>query len=56
MTDFPTNPTPASPARRLRLAFMGSATFSVPALEALHAAGHDVVAVYTQPPRPAGSV
>ena len=38
---------------RLRLAFMGSPEFSVPALEALHAA-HDVVCVYTQPPRPAG--
>jgi len=39
---------------RLRLAFMGSPDFSVPALAALHAAGHDIVAVYCQPPRPAG--
>lgn len=38
----------------LRLAFMGSPDFSVPALHALHAAGHDIVAVYAQPPRPAG--
>jgi methionyl-tRNA formyltransferase len=38
----------------LRLAFMGTPGFSVPALDALVAAGHDVVAVYTQPPRPAG--
>ena len=38
----------------LRLAFMGSPAFSVPALHALHAAGHRVVAVYAQPPRPAG--
>src|ERR1700710_735306 len=38
---------------RLRLAFLGSPEFSVPALEALHGA-HDVVCVYTQPPRPAG--
>jgi methionyl-tRNA formyltransferase len=38
----------------LRLAFMGSPEFSVPALRALHAAGHRIVAVYTQPPRPAG--
>ena len=33
---------------------MGTPEFSVPALEALIAAGHDVAAVYTQPPRPAG--
>lgn len=39
---------------KLRLAFMGSPDFSVPALRALHAAGHEVAAVYTQPPRPSG--
>ena len=33
---------------------MGSPAFAVPALQALHAAGHDIRAVYTQPPRPAG--
>jgi methionyl-tRNA formyltransferase len=38
----------------MRLAFMGSPDFAVPALQALVAAGHDVVAVYCQPPRPAG--
>ncbi len=38
----------------MRLAFMGSPDFAVPALLALHAAGHDIAAVYTQPPRPAG--
>ena len=38
----------------LRLAFMGSPDFSVPTLNALIAAGHDVVCVYAQPPRPAG--
>jgi methionyl-tRNA formyltransferase len=38
----------------LRLAFMGTPGFAVPILQALLAAGHDVVAVYTQPPRPAG--
>jgi len=38
----------------LRLAFMGSPDFAVPALRALHAAGHEIVAVYCQPPRPAG--
>ena len=39
---------------RLRLAFMGSPAFSVPALRALVAAGHEVACVYAQPPRPAG--
>ncbi|MCW8086376.1 methionyl-tRNA formyltransferase [Sabulicella glaciei] len=38
----------------MRLAFMGSPDFSVPALQALVAAGHEVAAVYCQPPRPAG--
>lgn len=38
----------------MRLAFMGTPAFSVPALVELIAAGHDVAAVYTQPPRPAG--
>ena len=38
----------------MRLVFMGTPDFSVPALEALHAAGHEILAVYTQPPRPAG--
>ncbi|WP_428486259.1 methionyl-tRNA formyltransferase [Rhodopila sp.] len=38
----------------MRLAFMGSPDFAVPALHALHAAGHDIVAVYCQPARPAG--
>ncbi|MEQ8966251.1 MAG: methionyl-tRNA formyltransferase [Azospirillaceae bacterium] len=38
----------------LRLAFMGTPEFAVPALDALVAAGHEIAAVYTQPPRPAG--
>lgn len=38
----------------LRLVFMGTPEFSVPVLQALVDAGHDVAAVYTQPPRPAG--
>jgi len=38
----------------MRLAFMGSPDFAVPALRALHEAGHEIVAVYCQPPRPAG--
>jgi methionyl-tRNA formyltransferase len=33
---------------------MGSPDFAVPALRALHAAGHAIAAVYCQPPRPAG--
>jgi len=37
----------------MRLAFMGTPPFAVPVLDALVAAGHDVVAVYTQPPRAA---
>lgn len=41
-------------SRKLRLAFMGSPDFAVPALRALHAAGHEIAAVYTQPPRPSG--
>ena len=38
----------------MRLAFMGSPAFAVPALRALHGAGHEIVAVYSQPPRPSG--
>ena len=38
----------------LRVVFMGTPDFSVPTLAALVAAGHEIVAVYTQPPRPAG--
>ncbi len=37
----------------MRIVFMGTPDFAVPTLRALVAAGHDVVAVYTQPPRPA---
>ncbi|MFO7806610.1 MAG: methionyl-tRNA formyltransferase [Paracoccaceae bacterium] len=38
----------------MRIVFMGTPEFSVPVLEALHAAGHDIACVYSQPPRPAG--
>ncbi len=38
----------------LRLAFMGSPDFALPALAALIEAGHDIASVYSQPPRPAG--
>jgi methionyl-tRNA formyltransferase len=33
---------------------MGTPEFAVPTLEALVAARHQIVAVYSQPPRPAG--
>ena len=42
------------PGPSLRLAFLGSPAFAVPTLDALHAAGHRILAVYAQPPRPAG--
>lgn len=38
----------------LRIIFMGTPEFSVPTLAALAGAGHEIVAVYTQPPRPGG--
>jgi methionyl-tRNA formyltransferase len=38
----------------MRLIFMGTPDFAVPTLDALVAAGHEVAAVYCQPPRPAG--
>ncbi|MGE0774158.1 MAG: methionyl-tRNA formyltransferase [Sphingomonadaceae bacterium] len=38
----------------MRIAFMGTPDFAVPALEALVSAGHEIAAVYCQPPRPAG--
>lgn len=38
----------------MRIIFMGTPAFAVPTLAALHDAAHEIVAVYTQPPRPAG--
>jgi len=38
----------------MRIVFMGTPEFSVPVLEALVEAGHEVLAVYSQPPRRAG--
>ncbi|AML51244.1 methionyl-tRNA formyltransferase [Falsihalocynthiibacter arcticus] len=38
----------------MRVIFMGTPEFSVPVLEALVAAGHEIAAVYCQPSRPAG--
>src|ERR1700704_526960 len=38
----------------MKLAFLGTSEFAVPALSALVDAGHDVIAVYTRAPKPAG--
>jgi methionyl-tRNA formyltransferase len=38
----------------MRIVFMGTPDFSVPILDALVDAGHEIAAVYCQPPRPAG--
>jgi len=38
----------------MRIIFMGTPDFAVPTLDALVNGGHEIVAVYTQPPRPAG--
>lgn len=38
----------------MRIVFMGSPDFAVPSLNALVEARHEIVAVYAQPPRPAG--
>ena len=38
----------------LRIIFMGTPEYSVPTLSALIEAGHEIVGVYSQPPRPGG--
>ncbi|MBO0741927.1 MAG: methionyl-tRNA formyltransferase, partial [Hyphomicrobiaceae bacterium] len=38
----------------MRVVFMGTPAFALPTLASILAAGHEVAAVYTQPPRPAG--
>ncbi|WP_304440212.1 methionyl-tRNA formyltransferase, partial [Oleiphilus sp. HI0079] len=38
----------------MRIVFAGTPEFAAASLHALVAAGHDIVAVYTQPDRPAG--
>ena len=38
----------------MRLVFMGTPDFAVPCLEVLAAAGHEIVAVYSQPDKPVG--
>lgn len=44
---------PQKPAQKLRVVFMGTPDFSVPALEKVHSK-HDILAVYTQPDKPVG--
>ena len=39
---------------KLRIAFMGTPEFAVPILEALVSVGHEIICVYTQPPRTGG--
>ena len=38
----------------MKIAFLGTSAFAVPALKALVEAGHEVAAVYTRAPKPAG--
>src|SRR5688572_30474043 len=38
----------------MHIVFMGTPHFALPTLKALHESEHEIVAVYTQPPRPAG--
>ena len=38
----------------MRIIFMGTPDFAVPALNALHAAGHTIACVYSQPPSRSG--
>ena len=38
----------------MRIVFMGTPAFAVPTLDALAGAGHEIVAAYSQPPRPGG--
>lgn len=38
----------------MRIAFLGSPEFALPALNAIYDAGHEIVCVYSQPPRPRG--
>jgi methionyl-tRNA formyltransferase len=53
MTSGPEKSARSVPGGRLRLAFMATPDFALPALEALIDTGHEIVAVYSQPPRPA---
>ena len=44
----------ASTSAALRVVFFGTPDFAVPTLTEIVGQGHEVAAVYTQPPRPAG--
>ena len=44
----------SSKNKKLRITLMGTPEFSAPTLQSLISFGHDIRAVYTQPPRPAG--
>jgi methionyl-tRNA formyltransferase len=48
------NPVGNKKCSNMRIVFMGTPEFGVPTLKGLMAAGHDIAAVYSQPPRPAG--
>ena len=50
---FPLGPLAAKPAP-MRIAFLGTPEFAVPALAELVAAGQEIAAVYAQPPAPRG--
>jgi methionyl-tRNA formyltransferase len=50
----PTATTPPMPLRALRIVFMGTSAFAVPALTVLTQPAYNVVGVVTQPDRPAG--
>ncbi len=50
----PTNGSPGKVILHMRVIFMGTPDFATAALDALVSAGHKVVAVYSQPPRPGG--
>lgn len=54
MRKFPAGKEGSRPALALSMVFMGTPEFAVPSLRAAVAAGHRVIAAYTQPPRPAG--
>lgn len=45
---------PSLKGHALRIVFMGTPQFAAATLKAVHAAGHDIAAVYSQPPRPGG--
>jgi methionyl-tRNA formyltransferase len=54
MTPPPSDRATATKRTPLRLVYMGTPDFAVPALKALIDAGHEIICVYSQPPRRAG--